>query len=140
MSLGNEQLLTPFVASTLLQPWARQIPRPTAPLRRRLRRWSHSSFPATPPSGWRNCPKSSTPGNFAIQMAVLQGSWNETTGVGASAVGRWAEEFAEPTFEEEWKRDRKSTRLNSSHGYISYAVFCLKKKKIETNHHLMTIL
>src|SRR2546422_4351263 len=29
--------------------------------------------------------------------------------------------------------DRKSTRLNSSHGYISYAVFCLKKKK---THHL----
>src|SRR5687768_18003128 len=29
--------------------------------------------------------------------------------------------------------DRKSTRLNSSHGYISYAVFCLKKKKKE--HH-----
>src|SRR2546422_7037084 len=28
------------------------------------------------------------------------------------------------------KRDRKSTRLNSSHGYISYAVFCLKKKII----------
>src|SRR2546422_7116522 len=28
--------------------------------------------------------------------------------------------------------DRKSTRLNSSHGYISYAVFCLKKKKSET--------
>src|SRR5687768_17973080 len=30
--------------------------------------------------------------------------------------------------------DRKSTRLNSSHGYISYAVFCLKKKK--KNKHL----
>src|SRR2546422_6784719 len=29
--------------------------------------------------------------------------------------------------------DRKSTRLNSSHGYISYAVFCLKKKK-RKNH------
>src|SRR2546427_6241674 len=28
-------------------------------------------------------------------------------------------------------RDRKSTRLNSSHSQISYAVFCLKKKKIE---------
>src|SRR2546422_8374922 len=28
--------------------------------------------------------------------------------------------------------DRKSTRLNSSHGYISYAVFCLKKKKKHT--------
>src|SRR5687768_17946056 len=32
--------------------------------------------------------------------------------------------------------DRKSTRLNSSHGYISYAVFCLKKKKKPT--HLTT--
>src|SRR2546422_2370080 len=29
----------------------------------------------------------------------------------------------------DWTTDRKSTRLNSSHGYISYAVFCLKKKK-----------
>src|SRR5256884_5585133 len=33
-------------------------------------------------------------------------------------------------FLQEGQRDRKSTRLNSSHGYISYAVFCLKKKKI----------
>src|SRR2546422_3437830 len=34
------------------------------------------------------------------------------------------------------QRDRKSTRLNSSHGYISYAVFCLKKKKdlVVTSH------
>src|SRR2546429_6417782 len=33
--------------------------------------------------------------------------------------------------------DRKSTRLNSSHGYISYAVFCLKKKKkTYTLHHV----
>src|SRR2546422_3076247 len=31
-------------------------------------------------------------------------------------------------------RDRKSTRLNSSHGYISYAVFCLKKKKNNQKH------
>src|SRR3989449_6231229 len=31
-------------------------------------------------------------------------------------------------------RDRKSTRLNSSHGYISYAVFCLKKKKTIETH------
>src|SRR2546422_8368665 len=31
------------------------------------------------------------------------------------------------------KADRKSTRLNSSHGYISYAVFCLKKKKKQHN-------
>src|SRR5687768_17761808 len=33
------------------------------------------------------------------------------------------------TSSENLLRDRKSTRLNSSHGYISYAVFCLKKKK-----------
>src|SRR2546429_3003531 len=31
--------------------------------------------------------------------------------------------------------DRKSTRLNSSHGYISYAVFCLKKKKNNATSH-----
>src|SRR5258708_11169988 len=30
-----------------------------------------------------------------------------------------------------WREDRKSTRLNSSHQIISYAVFCLKKKKIQ---------
>src|SRR2546429_4211506 len=33
-------------------------------------------------------------------------------------------------------KDRKSTRLNSSHGYISYAVFCLKKKKRYLSLHL----
>src|SRR2546429_3253254 len=33
----------------------------------------------------------------------------------------------------EQRQDRKSTRLNSSHGYISYAVFCLKKKKKTIN-------
>src|SRR5256884_8644164 len=33
------------------------------------------------------------------------------------------------------QRDRKSTRLNSSHGYISYAVFCLKKKKKKHQEH-----
>src|SRR2546430_7471442 len=36
------------------------------------------------------------------------------------------------------KQDRKSTRLNSSHSQISYAVFCLKKKKIteQSSHHV----
>src|SRR2546422_3210229 len=36
--------------------------------------------------------------------------------------------------------DRKSTRLNSSHGYISYAVFCLKKKKNTCDSYLRLIL
>src|SRR2546422_6003216 len=38
---------------------------------------------------------------------------------------------AQPVLRRE-QQDRKSTRLNSSHGYISYAVFCLKKKKVLT--------
>src|SRR5258708_24917899 len=37
-----------------------------------------------------------------------------------------SEQFVEPVLQ-----DRKSTRLNSSHQIISYAVFCLKKKKIQ---------
>src|SRR2546429_3115822 len=41
-------------------------------------------------------------------------------------VGRWIP-----------RRDRKSTRLNSSHGYISYAVFCLKKKKNNVLIHFL---
>src|SRR2546429_2176015 len=38
-----------------------------------------------------------------------------------------------PISQETIQTDRKSTRLNSSHGYISYAVFCLKKKKENKN-------
>src|SRR2546422_1761270 len=37
-------------------------------------------------------------------------------------------EYVESISDEAVVLDRKSTRLNSSHGYISYAVFCLKKK------------
>src|SRR3989449_8390979 len=48
----------------------------------------------------------------------------------------WNDVF--PDSEDEWVRDRgtdrKSTRLNSSHGYISYAVFCLKKKKKQSTN------
>src|SRR2546422_5148874 len=36
--------------------------------------------------------------------------------------------------------DRKSTRLNSSHGYISYAVFCLKKKKNTPSKSLISFI
>src|SRR2546422_10389961 len=45
-----------------------------------------------------------------------------------SALDAWAKLNGRPLT----SRDRKSTRLNSSHGYISYAVFCLKKKKKKT--------
>src|SRR2546422_3888987 len=40
-------------------------------------------------------------------------------------------------YDQQKQQDRKSTRLNSSHGYISYAVFCLKKKKMT---HIQTHL
>src|SRR2546429_3871570 len=40
----------------------------------------------------------------------------------------WMMQYAD-ALEQNQQADRKSTRLNSSHGYISYAVFCLKKKK-----------
>src|SRR2546427_5416419 len=43
----------------------------------------------------------------------------------------------DPSGHTTWKVDRKSTRLNSSHSQISYAVFCLKKKK-NTNTHIRT--
>src|SRR2546422_2994086 len=43
-------------------------------------------------------------------------------------ASRWATMFSA-------RVDRKSTRLNSSHGYISYAVFCLKKKKRRKHIH-----
>src|SRR3712207_7445256 len=36
----------------------------------------------------------------------------------------------------DWTVDRKSTRLNSSHANISYAVFCLKKKKLTTQYRI----
>src|SRR2546422_6007626 len=45
------------------------------------------------------------------------------------AAARVAAQVYAPAVEHEIRRDRKSTRLNSSHGYISYAVFCLKKQK-----------
>src|SRR5205809_4204549 len=40
----------------------------------------------------------------------------------------------------EGAQDRKSTRLNSSHGYISYAVFCLKKKKMQIHSQPAALL
>src|SRR2546427_7734685 len=48
---------------------------------------------------------------------------------GYTAVGapKWFEDAPVPAVT--WGIDRKSTRLNSSHSQISYAVFCLKKKK-----------
>src|SRR2546422_7465332 len=53
--------------------------------------------------------------------------------VGALAASKAGQRSIEHLKRRAPQRDRKSTRLNSSHGYISYAVFCLKKKKKKEN-------
>src|SRR2546422_7832871 len=58
------------------------------------------------------------------QAAVPEERAREQLGRAAAPRGALREPVAPAEIE-----DRKSTRLNSSHGYISYAVFCLKKKK-----------
>src|SRR2546429_3796126 len=60
-------------------------------------------------------------------------------GVAATSGRPWfteARKLRSPRAASKWWLDRKSTRLNSSHGYISYAVFCLKKKKKNDSHNL----
>src|SRR5690606_41295544 len=51
---------------------------------------------------------------------------------GAPQPARWARAYDPGSWGVEGCQDRKSTRLNSSHVKISYAVFCLKKKKHQT--------
>src|SRR5947209_4569365 len=79
-------------------------------------------------------PQSTLPvqGAFKLNKAIRGG-----LRVGVYTRGHWSEEFFysyEPSTAHFIRRsaptkDRKSTRLNSSHANISYAVFCLKKKK-----------
>src|SRR2546422_2140182 len=64
--------------------------------------------------------------DFVSQSASRSTSVRRDT-YGYKNVG--SEEIEYTTRGEKNSGDRKSTRLNSSHGYISYAVFCLKKKK-----------
>src|SRR2546422_8602090 len=60
------------------------------------------------------------------RLTCLSGAWGGSFLDRDEPVGRDAAQ--DVTIKE--GADRKSTRLNSSHGYISYAVFCLKKKKL----------
>src|SRR2546422_6244883 len=56
----------------------------------------------------------------------------------ASRLGRAPGKIVDADGAELGEQDRKSTRLNSSHGYISYAVFCLKKKKKQKHNTRQT--
>src|SRR2546422_2331039 len=67
-----------------------------------------------------------------ISSGGNSGSQASTLVIRAMALGEvklrdWGRSLTSP--------DRKGTRLNSSHGYISYAVFCLKKKNKQTADH-----
>src|SRR2546421_7673904 len=78
--------------------------------RSHARRCGAEAFPAAPPL---------TLGPPSLERAALEHSQDMTSHDYMDHIGH---------------EDRKSTRLNSSHDQISYAVFCLKKKKIKHDH------
>src|SRR2546422_5209275 len=69
--------------------------------------------------GWRELESSIAKGDVTRFFRVLH----------SSPTPSRSRPQIQPTNTRRKRTDRKSTRLNSSHGYISYAVFCLKKKK-----------
>src|SRR5947209_13720736 len=71
---------------------------------------------------------------YPLRLVLDQGYWPDTmmTAPSDSAIRRDVELAKEMGF----NGDRKSTRLNSSHANISYAVFCLKKKKKIYQHRI----
>src|SRR2546422_4214553 len=73
-----------------------------------------------------------------MQEAQVNGVVEVTARVEAWLLGKLRRQGIEVEIAPWRRRDRKSTRLNSSHGYISYAVFCLKKKKKKRNMDTLT--
>src|SRR5437867_5577135 len=72
-----------------------------------------------------------------MSLAQPKHRWNLSTRCGPSPVRDWKETatFSGRGLSISPSRDRKSTRLNSSHRTISYAVFCLKKKNKQTKNN-----
>src|SRR5687768_17844877 len=70
----------------------------------------------------------------AVDLAARRGSSERVRATAAALLPL----LIERQEAERAPKDRKSTRLNSSHGYISYAVFCLKKKQIRKNYTVPT--
>src|SRR2546429_4219285 len=76
--------------------------------------------------------KSITWGRQSYRWSDLDFEANLKDGIAVDWPIRYAD--IAPWYDYVEELDRKSTRLNSSHGYISYAVFCLKKKTITENN------
>src|SRR5438067_3920889 len=77
---------------------------------------------------------------FLPRAIIVRNQWRSNLAKeveGTPACGLCAQRGFSPLSAEATGRDRKSTRLNSSHVSSSYAVFCLKKKKTEATHRHM---
>src|SRR5687768_11775387 len=100
------------------------------------------------PAGPTPAASTPPPGGARMKVGTQHGSSDDIlTVLAALGVNHICSRLPSDRFDEHWTvdaltklrervesfgihlEDRKSTRLNSSHGYISYAVFCLKKKK-----------
>src|SRR3712207_7045077 len=73
--------------------------------------------------------------NVAIQGSIQSGSYTANDGTKRYITEVWAERVQFIDYS-----DRKSTRLNSSHANISYAVFCLKKKITTIYNNLLSLM
>src|SRR2546422_7089493 len=108
----------------------------SAPARR-----GFSKQPRISPRSWASSPSPRLVAKLVADWAAREG-FPQTGRESASSLKPSRNDYLRPrgTVKEtaggplQTSADRKSTRLNSSHGYISYAVFCLKKKK-ETSQH-----
>src|SRR3712207_3523080 len=106
--------------------------RPSHDLRPEVRRAGHRQGRVTTLSAVEQQPSGSTPATpLGYPDIVLAGAARSGTTFLAARLSRHPAidggAVKEPDF---FSKDRKSTRLNSSHANISYAVFCLKKKNI----------
>src|SRR3989475_6322986 len=99
---------------------------PSTPICRARFAWAVARFACACSSASRALPRSTVA--VSVSERVAAPAWNLLTEIWSSSLARSSCASATRT-SSSLARDRKSTRLNSSHSQISYAVFCLKKKK-----------